>query len=251
MIELEVSGLKKSFKSNFLIRNTDVLKGININVRKGSIYGFLGPNGAGKTTTIKSILGLIKPDSGQIKFEGIKADTLEIRKKTGFLPENPYYYDYLTGKEMLEFSGQLFSIGKKELNKRVEKILELVGLRNKKDAKLKYFSKGMIQRIGLGQALVNNPSFLILDEPFSGLDPIGRKQLRDIILSLKKNGKTVFFSSHILQDMEMIVDDIGIIIDGKITREGKLKDLENILLIPESGGTLEELFMKEIDKLKK
>jgi ABC-2 type transport system ATP-binding protein len=251
MIELEVSNLKKSFRSNLLLKNIEVLKNVNIKVRKGSIYGFLGPNGAGKTTTIKSILGLVIPDSGVIKFEGIEIGSYKIREKLGFLPENPYYYDYLTGREMLLFSGKIFSIEKKELNKRIDDIIEMVGLSGKGNIKLKNYSKGMLQRIGLGQALVNDPSLLILDEPFSGLDPVGRKQLRDIILSLKERGKTVFFSSHILQDMELIVDDIGILINGEISREGKLDELAHIFSESKPGIALEDLFMNEMRKDKK
>lgn len=246
MKELEISGLKKSFRSNFLIKKSDVLKDVNIRVREGTIYGFLGPNGAGKTTTIKSILNLVKPDSGEIKFRGSVIDNYTIRKNLGFLPENPYWYDYLTGRETIRFCGQLFSIEKRKLEKRVDEIIALVGLEGKADIKLKNFSKGMLQRVGLGQALVNNPSLLILDEPFSGLDPVGRKQLRDIILSLKNEGKTIFFSSHILQDMEMIVDDVGIIIDGRIRKEGKLGDMTDLLSQSKPGTALEDLLLKEI-----
>ena len=147
------------------------------------------------------------------------------RSSVGFLPESPYYYDYLTANETLALSGKLSSVNREKIKERSEKIINLVGLEGKENTLLKNFSKGMLQRIGLGQALMNDPDFIILDEPFSGLDPLGRKELRDIILSLKNEGKTVFFSSHILQDMELIVDDIGILIDGKISKEGKLKNL--------------------------
>jgi ABC-2 type transport system ATP-binding protein len=143
----------------------------------------------------------------------------------GFLPEHPYFYDYLTPVELLTFTGELFGIPRRRLKERTGELIELVGLKGKENIKLRKFSKGMIQRIGLAQALVHDPELLILDEPFSGLDPIGRKELRDIILSLKNNGKTIFFSSHILQDMEMIVDKVGIILEGEIKKEGKLSDL--------------------------
>ncbi len=225
MKALEVNELTKSFRSDFFFKNIKVLNSVNINVEKGSIYGFLGPNGAGKTTTIKCILGLIYPNSGSINIFGKPLVSVNDRKKIGFLPENPYYYDYLTAKETLRFSGQLFSIPRKEIKKRSDEILNLVGLNGKENVKLKKFSKGMLQRIGLAQALINNPDLIILDEPFTGLDPIGRKELRDIIIALKAEGRTVFFSSHILQDMEMIVDDVGIIIEGRISKEGKLSDL--------------------------
>jgi len=225
MKALEIKDLTKSFRSNFLYKRIGILKDVNINVKKGTIYGFLGPNGAGKTTTIKCILGLIRPDSGTIKLFQNEAGSVSGRKSIGFLPESPYYYDYLSAGETLTLSGKLSSVSSEEIKKRSKKIFSLVGLEGKEKVLLKKFSKGMLQRIGLGQALMNDPNFIILDEPFSGLDPIGRKDLRDIILSLKSEGKTVFFSSHILQDMELIVDDIGILINGRITKEGKLKDL--------------------------
>ena len=225
MKALEIKKLKKSFKSNFLIRQYKILKDIDIGVEKGEIYGFLGPNGAGKTTTIKCVLRIIFPDSGEISIFDKPYDTAEARKRVGFLPEHPYFYDYLSAKELLHFTGMLFALPAKQVKEKAVDLIKLVGLQGKGDLKLKKFSKGMIQRIGLAQSLIHDPDLLILDEPFSGLDPIGRKELRDIILSLKDAGKTIFFSSHILQDMEMIVDRVGIILDGKITKEGKLSDL--------------------------
>ncbi len=225
MNALEIRNLKKTFKSNFLIRQYPVLKGIDITVEKGEIYGFLGPNGAGKTTTMKCIIGLIYPDTGEISIFGQPSDDTARRRNIGFLPEQPYFYDYLTAEELLMFSGMLFSLPTKQTRQKTGELLELVGLEQKKNLKLKKYSKGMLQRVGLAQALINEPEFLILDEPFSGLDPIGRKELRDIILSLRDNGKTIFFSSHILQDMEMMVDRVGIILDGTIRKEGKLSEL--------------------------
>lgn len=225
MRALEIKNLEKTFLSNFLIHKFDILKGINLSAEKGEIYGFLGPNGAGKTTTIKCVLGLIKPDSGEISILGNKGGTTASRKSLGFLPEHPYFYDYLNAEELIKFSGRLFNIPRKKLDARTKELIQLVGLKNKNNLKLKKFSKGMVQRVGLAQALVHDPDFLILDEPFSGLDPIGRKELRDIIISLKEQGKTIFFSSHILQDMELMVDKVGIILDGKIIKEGKLNQL--------------------------
>jgi ABC-2 type transport system ATP-binding protein len=225
MKTLEIKNLRKSFLSNFFIRRYKILKNINISAERGEIYGFLGPNGAGKTTTIKCVLGLITPDEGECLVYGKPSHSLEGRRKVGFLPEQPYFYDYLTAKELLLFTGRLFSIPRKRIQARSRELIELVGLKGKEDLKLRKYSKGMIQRIGLAQALIHDPEFLILDEPFSGLDPIGRKELRDIILSLKQAGKTVFFSSHILQDMEMMVDKVGIILEGEIVKEGKLSEL--------------------------
>lgn len=225
MKALEIKNLKKTFKSNFLIKQYHVLKDINLSVEKGEVYGFLGPNGAGKTTTIKCILGLIFPDAGEISLLGQPANTSESKKKLGFLPEQPYFYDYLTPVELLNFTGMLFGIPRQQLAKKTRELIRLVGLEGKENIKLRKFSKGMVQRIGLAQTLVHDPELLILDEPFSGLDPIGRKELRDIILSLKEEGKTIFFSSHILQDMELMVDRVGIILAGQTRKEGKLSDL--------------------------
>jgi ABC-2 type transport system ATP-binding protein len=225
MNALEIKNLKKSFRSNFAVKVYHILKGIDITVEKGEIYGFLGPNGAGKTTTMKCILGIIFPDSGEISILGQPALRAESRRNLGFLPEHPYFYDYLTAEELLVFTGMLFSLPKKRILERSKELIELVGLKGKRDLKLKKYSKGMVQRVGLAQALVHDPDFIILDEPFSGLDPIGRKELRDIILSLKNAGKTIFFSSHILQDMELMVDRVGIIMDGEIKKQGKLSDL--------------------------
>lgn len=225
MNALEIKGLKKSFRSNFAFKVYHILKGIDITVEKGEIYGFLGPNGAGKTTTMKCILGIIFPDAGEISILGQPAQRVESRRNVGFLPEHPYFYDYLTAEELLVFTGMLFSIPKKKILERARELIAMVGLQDKSGIKLRKYSKGMVQRVGLAQALVHDPDFIILDEPFSGLDPIGRKELRDIILSLKNAGKTIFFSSHILQDMEMMVDRVGIIIDGEIKKQGKLSDL--------------------------
>jgi ABC-2 type transport system ATP-binding protein len=208
-----------------LIKEFHVLKSIDLCAEKGEIYGFLGPNGAGKTTTIKCVLGITFPDAGEVTILGEPAISPESRRQVGFLPEHPYFYDYLTPAELLVFTGNLFGIPRKLLKDRTGELIELVGLKGKENIKLRKFSKGMIQRIGLAQALVHDPELLILDEPFSGLDPIGRKELRDIILGLKNNGKTIFFSSHILQDMEMIVDKVGIILNGEIKKEGKLSEL--------------------------
>jgi ABC-2 type transport system ATP-binding protein len=207
------------------MKKIEVLKNINISADAGQIYGFLGPNGAGKTTTIKCILRLLFPDSGEIFILNQPYNTMAMRKKLGFLPEQPYFYDYLTARELLSFSASLFSIPKKQSSEISKKLIKQVGLEGKEDLKLRKYSKGMIQRVGLAQALINDPDILFLDEPFTGLDPIGRKELRDIIISLKNAGKTIFFSSHIIQDMEILVDKVGIILDGEIVKEGKLYDL--------------------------
>ena len=225
MKTLEITNLKKSFRSNFLIRKYHILKGIDLSAEHGEIYGFLGPNGAGKTTTIKCILGLLFPDTGEIQINGQPADSIAARSQIGFLPENPYFYDYLTASEMLYFSASLFALPQAVARERIDLLVKLVGLEGREHLKLRKFSKGMIQRLGMAQALIQDPVCLILDEPFSGLDPIGRKEFRDLILALKGQGKTVFFSSHILQDMEMMVDKVGIIINGRISRQGRLSEM--------------------------
>ncbi len=223
MIVAKVENLEKSFRRGFFLKRKKVLKGVNLQVNEGEVYGLLGPNGAGKTTTIKSIIGLIFPDSGYVEIFGSKNLDSSVRRRMGFLPEQPYFYDYLTAREYLKLSADLFRIKGKE--KRIEELSSLLSMDKFIDSRLKTLSKGELQRVGLAQALINDPPFLILDEPMSGLDPIGRKEVKDLILELRKKGKTIFFSSHILQDAELICDRVGIMLDGRIIEEGKLKDL--------------------------
>ena len=224
---VEVKGVTKSFKDHFWTKKKTILAGIDFSVEEGSIYGFLGPNGAGKTTVIKILVGLLSPSSGNAEVLGHNVSTVNFKKDVGYLPENPYFYDYLKAHEFLRFYGELFSIDKKILNERVEELLNDVGLYGKRDLALRKFSKGMLQRIGLAQALINDPKLLILDEPMSGLDPIGRKTVRDIILKYAKKGKTIFFSSHILSDVEAICEQVSIIVEGKIKNSGYMRDLLN------------------------
>jgi len=225
MAAIEIRGLEKSYPSTFGTRRIPVLRGIDLTVEPGHIYGFLGPNGAGKTTTIKCILGLLRPECGSIRLLGRDAASLESRRHLGFLPENPYFYEYLTIRELLHFTARLFGMSAGDRKRRVEEVLRQAGLWGREETKLGKCSKGMIQRAGLAQALVQDPEVLILDEPFSGLDPVGRKELRDLVLSLKHSGRTIFFSSHILQDMELMVDRVAIIINGRLVREGHLDEL--------------------------
>jgi len=225
---LEIRNLSKSFRTGFWLKKTQALLNVSLTVRENEIYGFLGPNGAGKTTTIKTILGLIFPDSGSISILGKDYRDISTRRFIGYSPEQPYFYEYLTAYEFMKFYGSLFGIPAAELKKRIPMLLEMVGLSGKESLQLRKFSKGMLQRIGLAQALINDPKFLILDEPMSGLDPIGRREIRDLILALKKSGKTVFFSTHILSDVEMICDKVAIIIKGEIRREASLNELLTI-----------------------
>ncbi|MFC2163387.1 ABC transporter ATP-binding protein [Acidobacteriota bacterium] len=222
---LRITNLHKSFKTGFFFKQKKILKGISLSVEEGEIFGYLGPNGAGKTTTIKCIMGLIFPEMGEIQI--LRQHYLSMKAKTdiGFLPENPYFYDYLTATEFLRFYGQLFQLRKEEREKRIVDLIKLVGLEKSSNLQLRKFSKGMLQRIGLAQALLNEPAIVFLDEPLGGLDPIGRKEIRDIIVRLKEEGKTVFLSSHILQDIEMICDRVAIIASGEIVNAGRLSDL--------------------------
>jgi len=224
-VVLKVEDLHKSFKLGFIPKTKKILKGISLSVEEGEIFGYLGPNGAGKTTTIKCILGLIRPDKGNIEIFGLHPFSLQAKEKIGYLPENPYFYDYLTASEFLDFCGQLFLMEKKEKKERVKELLQLVGLEKTSGLQLRKFSRGMLQRVGLAQALLNRPSLVILDEPLGGLDPLGRKELRDIIVRLKEEGKTIFLSSHILQDIEMVCDRVAIIVSGEVVSQGALHEL--------------------------
>jgi ABC-2 type transport system ATP-binding protein len=222
---LAIENVHKSFKVGFIPKKKEILKGVSFSVAESEIFGYLGPNGAGKTTTLKCILGLIFPDRGKIEIFGQPHLEPRAKERLGFLPENPYFYDYLTAREFLDFYAQLFRVKKDEREERVASLLNLVGMDRARDLQLRKFSRGMLQRIGLAQALVNEPSLVLLDEPLGGLDPLGRKEIRDIIIRLKAEGKTVFLCSHILQDIEMICDRVAIIVDGKILSQGPLTDL--------------------------
>jgi ABC-2 type transport system ATP-binding protein len=214
---LSFEGTTKVLRSDLAGRHLYTLGPLDLEVMRGEIFGYLGPNGAGKTTTIKLMMGLLRPTCGRIVyFDG--ATVTAARGKLGFLPEQPYFYQHLTARELLGFYGRLFGLTGSVLGSRIDNMLRLIGLAEHADTRLSKFSKGMLQRIGLAQALINNPDIVILDEPLSGLDPVGRSELRDIILKLKAEGRTVFFSSHILQDVEMICDRVAILANGKILK---------------------------------
>lgn len=221
-----VEDLTKRYRSGWPGRpSVEALSGLTLSIGRGEIYGFLGPNGAGKTTTIKILLGLLKSTSGKAEIFGKPAGNVQVRARIGFLPESPYFYEYLTAEEFLTFYGHLAGLDRTELNSRVTQLLRLVGMTEVRTRQLRKFSKGMLQRVGLAQALIHDPELVILDEPMSGLDPIGRKQIRDIILSLREQGKTVFFSSHIIPDVEMICDRVGIMMNGKLVATGRVDEL--------------------------
>lgn len=201
------------------------LKSLNLEIKKGEIFGFLGPNGAGKSTTIKLILDIIKPTSGKVHLLNIDAANPESRKRVGYLPENPSFYDYLTAEELLWFAGRTHNIDGDIIAKKTGELLELLDLTEAKSTPLRKYSKGMVQRAGLAHALIHDPDLLILDEPSSGLDPIGRRKVADLLLDLKNRGKTIFFSSHILHDVETICDKVGIIAEGELRFCGKLSEV--------------------------
>lgn len=238
---VQTSDLCKTFRVGFWGRKVTAVDHVSLEVRRGEVFGFLGPNGAGKTTTIKMLMGLIYPTSGTASIFGHPIGDHQAKAKLGFLPESPYFYDYLTGSEFLRFYGHLFGLWGAALEKRVDELLEIVGMTHARDLQLRKFSKGMLQRVGIAQALINDPELVVLDEPMSGLDPIGRKEVRDLIFRLKESGKTVMFSSHILHDAELLCDRVAMIMKGRLVACGPVSELI-------AGGTTHEVEMV-IDRL--
>ena len=224
-VVLKTNSLSKIFKVGFWGRKVTAVHNLDLEVRRGEVFGFLGPNGAGKTTTLKMLMGLIYPTSGTASIFGREMGDPQTKARLGFLPESPYFYDYLTSREFLAFYGHLFGLRGAVLGKRIDELLELVGMTHAKDLQLRKFSKGMLQRVGIAQALINDPELVVLDEPMSGLDPIGRKEVRDLILRLKESGKTVLFSSHILHDAEVLCDRVAMILKGSLVACGLVTDL--------------------------
>lgn len=217
---IDVRDLRKTYRTPFRRKKVEALRGITFHVQRGHIFGFVGPNGAGKTTTIRTLMGLIRPTGGSATILGHGIPSRAARFKVGFLPESPYFYDYLTIGELLDLVGRVFGMRSAERSKRADALIERVGLARARGQYLKKFSKGMLQRAGLAQALMNDPELVVLDEPTSGLDPIGRKEVRDLILELRDQGKTVFFSSHILTDIEAIADHVAIVARGQLQAMG-------------------------------
>jgi ABC-2 type transport system ATP-binding protein len=221
---LKVEGLQKTFRLGFFRKRVEAVRSVSFEVKKGETFGLLGPNGAGKTTSIKAILRLIMPDAGQISLFGAPL-SLDARRRIGYLPENPYVYQYLRAHEFLDLCGRLTGMPRAQRKKRADEMIEQVGLAHAVDRPIGRFSKGMMQRMGLAQALLHDPELLILDEPMSGLDPIGRKQVRDIILAERRAGKTLIFTSHVLSDVEMLCDRIAIVHKGEVVARGTLDEL--------------------------
>jgi ABC-2 type transport system ATP-binding protein len=224
-IVLSVEKLAKTFVKPFTGKKVEAVRGVSFEVRRGDIFGFLGPNGAGKTTTIKMLTGLIFPTGGRATILGEDVPSSEAMGKVGFLPENPYVYPYLTPREFVSLCGRLNGMSGKHLVKEVERVIERVGIGYAMDRRVGALSKGMLQRTGFAAALVHSPELLILDEPMSGLDPVGRKEVRDLIVEEARAGRTVFFSSHILSDVEMLCDHVTILRKGEVVAGGSMKEL--------------------------
>jgi len=220
-----VSGLTKVFPVPFHREPVVAVRHLDLRIEPGEVYGLLGPNGSGKSTTLKIILGLASPTRGRTEIFGRDSSLVESREAVGFLPENPYFYKYLTGKETLRFFGKLCGLSGSRLRERAEQLLELVGLMNARDRRLSTYSKGMLQRIGLAQALIHEPKLLVLDEPTAGVDPAGSRDIRNLIVDLKRHGITVLLSSHLLTQAQEICDRVGILANGMLVREGRLEEL--------------------------
>ncbi len=226
MIAIETINLEKTYAVGFWRKKSRVaLRPLNLAVEEGEVFGFLGPNGAGKTTTLKLLMGLVIPTGGSARILGKNVGEAEVMAQIGFLPEQPYFYDYLTAKELLEYYGQLSGIQAKDRSHKIDVLLERVGLKDAARVQLRKFSKGMLQRVGLAQAILHDPKVVFLDEPMSGLDPMGRREVRDLMVELKQQGKTVFFSTHILSDAEALCDRVAVVHRGELRGVGRVADL--------------------------
>ena len=226
MAAIEILGLEKTYMVGFWRKRPKrALQPLHLTVEDGEIFGFLGPNGAGKTTTLKMLMGLVFPTAGTARILGKDWTDPEVKAQIGFLPEQPYFYDYLTAHELLDYYGQLSGVPAKNRKNRIEEVLQRVGLTDIKGIQLRKFSKGMLQRAGIAQSILHNPRLVFLDEPMSGLDPLGRREVRDLILQLQQEGKTVFFSTHILSDAEALCDRVAIINKGELRGVGAVEEL--------------------------
>jgi ABC-2 type transport system ATP-binding protein len=242
-----IQGLTKIFPVPLHRHSIVAVRDLNLRVEPGEVYGLLGPNGSGKSTTLKIILGLVSPSHGRTEIFGRDSRLVESREAVGFLPENPYFYKYLSGEETLRFFGRLCRLGGARLKNRTDELLDLVGLTKARKRRLGTYSKGMLQRIGLAQALIHEPKLLVLDEPTAGVDPAGSRQIRDLIVDLKRRGITVLLSSHLLAQAQEICDRVGILADGVLVREGRLEELiaiENqteLVVANASSGLVDEI----------
>ena len=239
---LQIEKLTVEFRSRELGQGTKVaVKALDLTVQSGEVFGFLGPNGAGKTTTMNVLLGFVNATSGSASIFGVDVRQPIARQRIGFLPEMTYYYKFLSAEELLRFYARIFRIPRMEIDRRVDTVLKLVELESSRKRQIKTYSKGMQQRVGLAQALINNPDLLILDEPTSGLDPVGRMKVREIIQRLKNEGKTVFFSSHELGEVETVCDRVAILHQGELKVVGRVSEL-----VQQYQTHLEQVFLKII-----
>ena len=222
---VEISALVKEFKPSLRAPIVRAVDDVSLSIQPGEVYGLIGPNGSGKSTTMKALLGLLAPTKGVCRIFGKDSLKVDSRNDVGFLPENPYFYKHLSGAETIRFYGKLCGLGKAPLEKRTDELLDLVGLQDARNRRLGTYSKGMLQRIGLAQALVQDPGLLVLDEPTAGVDPTGSREIRDLILRLKEEGKTIFLCSHLLEQVQEVCDQVGIIHHGKMVKQGHLEDL--------------------------
>ena len=239
---IEMDSLTKVYKKEFTRKKVCALSSLSLQIKEGEVFGFLGPNGAGKSTTIKMLIDLIRPTSGHLSIAGKKASDMSVKRLIGYLPENPYFYDHLSAKELLKFGGRSCDMDSALIKRRSDELLEQLELTEAMKRPLRSYSKGMVQRAGIALALIHDPQILIFDEPMSGLDPIGRIKVFDLILKLKGEGKTIFFSSHILHDIERLCDRAAILVNGRLSR---LVDVKKELGKTE---TMEDLFMEEVAK---
>lgn len=226
---IEILGLTKDYPVGFWRkRMRRSLDNLTLRVEEGETFGFLGPNGAGKTTTLKLLTGLIFPTAGTARVRGQSIDDIRMHRQIGYLPEQPYFYDYLTARELLDYYGRLAGFSRGARRDRITQLLEQVGLASAADVQLRKFSKGMLQRAGIAQAILHDPQVILLDEPMSGLDPVGRREVRDIIFGLKRQGRTVFFSTHILSDAEMLCDRVAVLHQGKLQGVGAPSEIVSL-----------------------
>ncbi|WP_141621495.1 ABC transporter ATP-binding protein [Myxococcus sp. AB036A] len=225
-LPVSIRGLSKTYKVGFFLnKQVKALQGLDLEIAPGQVYGLLGPNGAGKSTTIKILMGLVRASQGQALLFGEPPDRPHVRRQVGFLPENPSLYEYLTGREFVTLAGRIFGLSGHELDQRVDRVLGDVGMGRASDLQIRRYSKGMVQRTALAQALISGPRLLVLDEPTSGLDPLGRRQMRDLILAERAKGTTILFCTHIISDVESLCDRVVVLVGGRRVQEGSVQDL--------------------------